>query len=76
MNRFVVPFAWVLSLLAMTATAFAGERAYIDRRCSSSIRYEALRAGADCFNPPRDYTPHSGYGMQPRHWWWTMRRRS
>jgi hypothetical protein len=63
-------------LALLTAPAFAGDRRYPDHRCDGAGRYAAMRAGADCFNPPRDYVYRPGYGMQPRRWWWTMRRHS
>jgi hypothetical protein len=32
----------------------AGDRYYVDKRCDGAGRYEAMREGSDCFNPPRD----------------------
>lgn len=39
-------------MLLLTAPAFAGDRVYVDSRCDGPGRYDAMREGADCFNPP------------------------
>lgn len=39
-----------ITLLA--ATVFVADRPYSDPRCATPARYEAMAAGADCFNPP------------------------
>lgn len=41
-------------LLLLTISACAGDRAYADPRCDGPGRYDAMREGADCSNPPQD----------------------
>jgi hypothetical protein len=63
----------IAAFLLLTTSAFAGDRIYADPRCDGPSRYDAMREGADCSNPPQcgivvwETNPHCHYiKLDPR----------